>query len=120
MQNSKLDLLKIIQALIYYKENKDAEIESFQMQVESMDFEFEEVKIRSKLKDIYSWLFVIDYYILIKPDEHKPKSLLTATIRQTPLSETYQCQDHPHSPQRTSKYDLPTFKNIDTSWQVWV
>lgn len=55
MQNSKLDLLKIIQALIYYKENKDAEIESFQMQVESMDFEFEEVKIRSKLKDIYSW-----------------------------------------------------------------
>ena len=50
----KMDLLKIIQALIYYKENKDAEIESFQRQVESMDFEFEEVKIRSKLKDIYS------------------------------------------------------------------
>ena len=61
-----MDLLKIIQALIYYKENKDAEIESFQRQVESMDFEFEEVKIRSKLKDIYSWLLVIDNKLSIK------------------------------------------------------
>lgn len=53
--SEKMDLLKIIQALIYYKENKDADIESFQRQVESMDFEFEEVKIRSKLKQIYQW-----------------------------------------------------------------
>ena len=50
----KMDLLKIIQAFFYYKENKDAEIESFQKRAESMDFEFEEVKIRSKLKEIYS------------------------------------------------------------------
>jgi len=53
--NEKRDLLKIIKALIFYKENKEnAEIESFTRQMESMDYELEEVMIRSKLKDIYS------------------------------------------------------------------
>ena len=38
--SEKHDLLKVIQALIFYKENKEnAEIESFHRQVESMDFE---------------------------------------------------------------------------------
>jgi hypothetical protein len=50
----KTGLLKIIQALIFYKENKDnAEMEEFHKHVESMDFELEEAKIRSKLKDVY-------------------------------------------------------------------
>lgn len=47
-------LLQIIMALIYYKQNKDADIQNFQRQVECMDYQFEEVKIRSKLKSIYS------------------------------------------------------------------
>jgi hypothetical protein len=38
----KRDLMKIIKALIFYKENKEnAEIESFTRQVESMDYELE-------------------------------------------------------------------------------
>lgn len=48
-----MTLLKIIEALTYYKQqSENADIENFDRKIESMDFELEESKIRSRLESI--------------------------------------------------------------------
>jgi hypothetical protein len=53
MGAEKTDLLKVIEALTYYKEHSDnADIENFDRAIEIMDFEMQESKIRSRLECI--------------------------------------------------------------------
>lgn len=53
--SEKRDLIKVIEALIYFKERSDADIEEFDKKIESIDFGKAESKIQDRLQSLLKW-----------------------------------------------------------------
>lgn len=46
--DEKKDLIKVVEALLYYKNNVDADVESFDRKIETLDYKFAEASIKSR------------------------------------------------------------------------
>ena len=48
-------MIKVIEALIYFKEHSDANIEEFDKKIESIDFGKAESKIQDRVQSLLKW-----------------------------------------------------------------
>lgn len=51
----KIDLIKVVEALIYYKNNVNADVESFDKKIETLDYKYAEANLKSKFEALFNW-----------------------------------------------------------------
>ena len=51
--DEKKDLIKVVEALIYFRNNADADVENFDRKIETLDYKFAEASLRSRFEALF-------------------------------------------------------------------